>query len=75
MDSTAPAALPERTIRDTVLVAGRKLGMRRLAARAGVDHRVLVDVLRGGFAHDAPALRRLLAEAEAVVGNQARTDG
>jgi hypothetical protein len=75
MDSTAPAALPERTIRDTVLVAGRKLGMRRLAARAGVDHRVLVDVLRGGFAHDAPALRRLRAEAEAVVGNQARTDG
>jgi hypothetical protein len=71
MDSTAPAALPERTIRDTVLVAGRKLGMRRLAARAGVDHRVLVDVLRGGFAHDVLARRRLVAAAAAVVGNQA----
>jgi hypothetical protein len=72
MDSTAPAALPERTIRDVVLVAGRKLGMRRLAACAAVDHRVVVDVVRGGFGLDAPALRRLLAEAEAVVGNQAR---
>ena len=69
MNDTAPAALPERTIRDTVLVAGRKLGMRRLAERAGVDHRVLVDVVRGGFGTDVLALRRLLAEAEAVVGN------
>jgi hypothetical protein len=68
-------ALPERTIRDVVLVAGRRVGMRRLAARAGVDHRVVVDVLRGGFAHDAPALRRLLAVAEAVVGDGARTHG
>jgi hypothetical protein len=65
MNDTAP----ERTIRDTVVAAGRRVGMRRLAARAGVDHRVLVDVVRGGFAHDVLALRRLLAEAEAVVAN------
>jgi hypothetical protein len=52
-----------------VVAAGRKLGMRRLAARAAVDHRVVVDVVRGGFAHDVLALRRLLAEAEAVVAN------
>jgi hypothetical protein len=65
MNDTAP----ERTIRDTVVAAGRRVGMRRLAERAGVDHRVLVDVVRGGFAHDVLALRRLLAEAEAVVAN------
>ena len=65
---------PALMIRDTVLMAGRKLGMHRLAARAGVDHRVVVDVVRGGFGPDAPALRRLLATAEAVVaGNQARS--
>jgi hypothetical protein len=69
MDSTAPAALPERTIRDTVVAAGRRVGMRRLAARAGVDHRVVVDVVRGGFCHDPRPLRALLRAAEDVVGN------
>jgi hypothetical protein len=63
---------PALMIRDTVLLAGRKLGMRRLAVRAGVEHRLVVAVVRGSLGDDAPALRRLLATAVAVTGNQAR---
>jgi hypothetical protein len=63
---------PALMIRDTVLLAGRKLGMRRLAVRAGVDHRLVVDVVRGGLGFDALALQRLLAAAQAVVGNGGR---
>jgi predicted transcriptional regulator len=63
---------PEMTIRQVVLRAKGRLGLATLAGRAGVSERLIADVRRGGIAHDAPALRRLVETAEAVVGNQAR---
>jgi hypothetical protein len=74
MNDTAPA--PEATIAEAVRRAARRVGLHRLAARAAVPPGMIRAVTGGSLGHDAPALRRLLAEAEAVVaGNQARTHG
>jgi hypothetical protein len=65
MNDTNPAA--EATIVQIVRAARRRLGLRRLADRAAVPPDLVMDVARGTLVVDAPPLRRLLSEAEAVV--------
>jgi hypothetical protein len=70
MDDTDFA--PRRTILNLVVAACLKIDVRTLAGRAGVPKRAIVDVTRGGINHDAGALRRLLAAAEAAIANDRR---
>ena len=67
MNSTA---LPEATIAERVRAAQSRVGISALARRADVPKTMILNVVRGSLGDDAPALRRLLAAAQAVVGNQ-----
>ena len=60
------------TIAEAVRAAQSRVGISALARRADVPKTLILNVVRGGFGDDAPSLRRLLATAVAVTGNQAR---
>jgi hypothetical protein len=65
---TAPAP----TIAENVGLARGRVGLRRLAKHAEVPARMIAAVIGGCIAFDPEPLRRLLATAEAVVGNEPR---